>query len=212
MTHRIRRVLAALNLCAAGAVIACGGDGPSDPNPQTQFGIVQGTVTEEGGAGVVGVQVDLGRSGAQTRTTTTAASGQFMFQQVETGAWTVTVHAPSGFTLSGSGSANVTVTANQTTTAPAVVLQRTQAQLEVQVVMSSTAFVPREARVARGGKVTWTNQDPFDHNTTSTVAGSAWASGNMAQNATFERTFPTAGTFAYTCTLHPGMDGTVVVE
>jgi plastocyanin len=31
-------------------------------------------------------------------------------------------------------------------------------------------------------------------------------------NTTVQRTFPTAGTYTYTCRLHPGMNGTVVVN
>jgi plastocyanin len=34
----------------------------------------------------------------------------------------------------------------------------------------------------------------------------------MAPGATFSRTFSTAGTFTYHCTIHPGMVGTVSVH
>ena len=36
--------------------------------------------------------------------------------------------------------------------------------------------------------------------------------GAMGGGATFEHTFEEAGTFDYVCTVHPGMEGTVVVE
>jgi plastocyanin len=34
----------------------------------------------------------------------------------------------------------------------------------------------------------------------------------MNPGATFTRTFPSAGTFQYHCTIHPGMVGTVTVQ
>ena len=37
-------------------------------------------------------------------------------------------------------------------------------------------------------------------------------SGTLAQGDEFSETFGTAGTFAYHCTIHPSMTGTVTVE
>ena len=70
-------------------------------------------------------------------------------------------------------------------------------------------FDPSSARVAVGGTVTWTWNGAFNHNVT-------FASGtNSATQAsgTFVRDFPTAGSFAYSCTIHgAAMSGTIVVE
>ncbi len=37
-------------------------------------------------------------------------------------------------------------------------------------------------------------------------------SGDKAANATYQRTFATAGTFSYSCTIHPVMVGSVLVQ
>lgn len=76
--------------------------------------------------------------------------------------------------------------------------------------MTTTAYAPNPITVAVGGSVTWTNNDNTSHN--ATANDGSWNSGNMAPGATFTRSFPTAGSFPYHCTIHPGMVGTVVVQ
>jgi plastocyanin len=34
----------------------------------------------------------------------------------------------------------------------------------------------------------------------------------VVSNTVVTRTFPTPGVYPYTCTLHPGMDGTIIVS
>ena len=61
-----------------------------------------------------------------------------------------------------------------------------------------------------GETVTWANQDGFDHN----VAGAngAWGSFEiLRKEKTASYTFSEPGVYAYVCTVHPGMVGTVVV-
>jgi plastocyanin len=70
------------------------------------------------------------------------------------------------------------------------------------------SFQPSSVEVAVGGTVKWTNGDAVTH----TVKGDGWASGDLAQGATFENTFATAGTFPYSCGVHPSMTGEVVVK
>ena len=79
----------------------------------------------------------------------------------------------------------------------------------------SLNYVPASVTVAKGGKVTWTNNDPVPHTVTSTFnipsGATSFDSKNMDQNATYTVTFTVAGTYQYTCTYHPWMHGTVVV-
>jgi plastocyanin len=75
-------------------------------------------------------------------------------------------------------------------------------------------YVPVTVSVAKGGKVTWTNNDPVPHTVTSTSVpsgASSFDSGNMNQNATYTVTFTVDGTYQYKCTYHPWMHGTVTV-
>jgi plastocyanin len=76
------------------------------------------------------------------------------------------------------------------------------------VEMKEFLFQPASVEIAVGGTVTWTNADPATH----TVKGQGWGSGDLAQGATFSNTFATAGTFAYSCGIHPSMTGEVIVK
>ncbi len=76
--------------------------------------------------------------------------------------------------------------------------------------MTTTAYAPNPVNISVGGSVTWMNNDSTTH--TSTADGGAWSSGSIAPGASYTKTFSSAGTFTYHCTIHPGMVGTVVVK
>lgn len=63
--------------------------------------------------------------------------------------------------------------------------------------------------VAVGTTVVWTNEDSMDH--TVTAADNSFDSGTFGQGETFSFTFTRAGSFDYTCALHPNMKGNVTV-
>lgn len=80
--------------------------------------------------------------------------------------------------------------------------------MQASVGVEDNFFDPATQRVAVGGTVTWTWGGSVGHNVT-------FASGpnSATQTAgTFDRTFPTAGSFPYQCTIHAGMTGTIDVE
>jgi plastocyanin len=79
-----------------------------------------------------------------------------------------------------------------------------------EVWIQSMAFTPSTITVTAGTTVTWTNQDMVVHNVVSNPA--LFNSGSMANGATFSFKFSTSGTYSYSCTLHPSMVGTVVVN
>ena len=78
------------------------------------------------------------------------------------------------------------------------------------VTISEFAFSPATLTITAGDTVTWTNDDPVVH--TSTSAGGAWDSGDLPQGASFSFTFTTPGTYDYLCTPHPSMTGRIVVQ
>ena len=69
------------------------------------------------------------------------------------------------------------------------------------------AFTPSSITISSGDSVTWTNDDTTTH----TVTGTDWGSGDLAPGATFTHTFAANGSYAYHCSIHPFMTGTVVV-
>ena len=79
-----------------------------------------------------------------------------------------------------------------------------------EVAMKNTKFVPPVINAKVGQAITWSNDDAFDHNVTAT-AGEDFKSKDFGQGGKFVYTLDEAGTIKYTCTLHPGMDGTIVV-
>ena len=78
------------------------------------------------------------------------------------------------------------------------------------VVISGSAFGPQNITINAGQTVTWRNDDAIAHTTTSDTG--LWNSGNLATGNTYQRTFSTAGTFTYRCTIHTFMTGTVTVQ
>lgn len=73
----------------------------------------------------------------------------------------------------------------------------------------SYKFVPADIVVDAGATVTWANHDDFTHN----VTFGSDAALTMQPGASVTRSFPTAGTFDYRCSLHPNdMQGSVIVR
>jgi plastocyanin len=80
------------------------------------------------------------------------------------------------------------------------------------VTMQNRAFTPTAIKVAAGATVTWTNSDAESHNVTFDGAAVP-ASGNIVAGANKALAMPAvAGTYPYHCTLHAGMNGSVVVQ
>lgn len=80
----------------------------------------------------------------------------------------------------------------------------------VHVNIQNLAFGPARIVVSPGTKIVWTNQDGFQHTTTSDRG--LWDSGPINSGAHFGRLFKKVGTFTYHCTIHPFMHGTITVS
>ncbi len=78
------------------------------------------------------------------------------------------------------------------------------------VTMKGLAFNPSALTINKGANVTWTNDDSTTHTVTSDTG--AFDSGNMNPGATYTRQFNDTGTFAYHCTIHTFMKGTITVQ
>ncbi len=71
-------------------------------------------------------------------------------------------------------------------------------------------FIPFVAVVAVGGKVVFTNEDPFPHNVFS-PDNEKFNLGNIPQNGVHGRVFKSPGAYSLLCNLHPGMLGYLLV-
>lgn len=72
-------------------------------------------------------------------------------------------------------------------------------------------FVPGQLTVTAGTSVTWDFGAVAHTVVFDAVAGRPADIANPVANQVIARTFATAGTFPYHCTIHPGMNGSIVV-
>lgn len=75
--------------------------------------------------------------------------------------------------------------------------------------MVDNAYRPRSISVPRGTRIRWINRGNLLHSSTSTRG--LWDSGLLDPGEAFTRVFRRAGTFGFTCTIHPTMRGRIVV-
>ncbi len=80
------------------------------------------------------------------------------------------------------------------------------------VTIDNFAFSPTPLTIARGTKVVWTNDDGDVHSVTSTDDPKPFKSPALDSGDSFAYTFDHAGTFHYICSVHPYMQGTVIVK
>lgn len=109
-------------------------------------------------------------------------------------------NSTSGTTNNNSSqSSNNTTNSNQTS--------------EGKVSIQNMQFTPPQVTIAKGGTVTWTNNDSITHTVVddlSNVGGPS--SGDIAPGQSYSFTFNKTGSFQYHCSIHPSMRGTIVVN
>lgn len=82
------------------------------------------------------------------------------------------------------------------------------------VSMEGLEFNPVEIKVKVGETVKWINDDEIEHDVVAT-SGADFKSDLFGKGGTFSYKADKAdkaGTIAYVCTIHPGMEGTIVVD
>ena len=78
------------------------------------------------------------------------------------------------------------------------------------ITIEGTAFSPAALTITRGDSVIWINKDPYPHTATSEAGG--FDSHEIRPGKSWKYTARTAGAFAYICTIHPSMKGTLRVK
>jgi plastocyanin len=113
----------------------------------------------------------------------------------------------SSSSSSSNSSSNSTPAAAPATSTPAAA---PAGGATVAVSMKNIQFAPKSVTAKVGQTVKWTNDDSVDHNVTAT-SGETFKSSTFGQGATYSHKLTKAGTIKYVCTIHPGMEGTIVV-
>ena len=78
------------------------------------------------------------------------------------------------------------------------------------VTIDNFSFGPATVTVAAGTTVNWTNRDDIPHTVVST--GGVFKSKVVDTDEKFSYTFAKPGSYAYFCSIHPKMTGTIVVQ
>ena len=100
--------------------------------------------------------------------------------------------------------ATSTSTTTTTTTTTTSVTPITTYQINIQ----NYSFTPAALTVQKGATVTWTNNDSAPHQ----IKSDSFNSSTLSNGQTFSFTFNNAGTFDYSCAIHPSMTGQIIVE
>lgn len=79
-----------------------------------------------------------------------------------------------------------------------------------QVLIKDFMFMPASLTVKAGATVIWANKDQEPH--TVVGDGGLFRSGAIDTGETFSFQFEHPGTYHFTCSIHPRMVGTIVVE
>jgi plastocyanin len=77
------------------------------------------------------------------------------------------------------------------------------------VTIENMQFNPSQLTVRRGDRIVWVNKDLFPHTATS---GKVFDSGSIAVDASWSYVADKTGVYAYSCTFHPTMKGTITVQ
>jgi plastocyanin len=78
------------------------------------------------------------------------------------------------------------------------------------IVVKDFMFTPNSLTIKAGSSVTWANLDDEPHNVVSDAG--LFRSGAMDTNESFSFKFDKPGTYHFTCSIHPRMVGTIVVQ
>lgn len=125
-----------------------------------------------------------------------------------------------GLVACGDDNSDTTVTTEDTT--PTTEAESTQpeeggnaptssgdAVRSAKVEIAEFTYQPDPVTIEEGGKVTWINRDSAPH--TATAEDGSFDTGTLEEGKLKSETFKEPGTYAYVCSIHPSMHGTIEV-
>jgi plastocyanin len=83
---------------------------------------------------------------------------------------------------------------------------------DVAVGIDNFTFSPAEITVPPGTRVVWTNRDDIPHTVADSADPKKTKSPVLDTGDAYERRFDAPGTYRYFCSIHPHMQGTVIVH
>ncbi len=84
----------------------------------------------------------------------------------------------------------------------------TQARTAGNIDIEGACFLPTIRHADPGESITFVNRDSFPHN----ISGTGWGHyDDLEQGDRYQMSFADPGMYAFSCTLHPGMNGIIVV-
>jgi plastocyanin len=95
------------------------------------------------------------------------------------------------------------------TAALGVILTLPAVAAEAEVNIDNFTFTPKELTVKAGTAIVFRNRDDIPHSVVGT--NGVFHSKALDTDDTFEFTFAKAGTYGYSCGLHPQMQGRIIV-
>ena len=107
-------------------------------------------------------------------------------------------------TSCGSSGTNTTPSASAGTASPSASVAPSGNAVSIE----SFSFKPAELSVAVGTTVVWTHNESTVHN----IKSADFSSPSMKKGETFSFTFDKAGTYDYSCGIHPSMTGRIIVK
>ena len=201
-------------------VVGCGGGGGStNPPPPPVFTSLQVSPDTATLVGAPGTTTQLSATPLDQNGHAISGLGSATWQSSDE---TIATVNASGLVTSVALGGPVTITASLTS--GGVTKSGTSGVTVADIPMTASvtattgqAFTPSTVNIKAGGSVTWVFQALAHTVTFNTPAppGTPADAGTVSSpyaNTSISRTFSTAGTFAYHCSIHPGMTGTVVVH
>ena len=106
-----------------------------------------------------------------------------------------------------------TSSSTQNTTNTTSSSSSSQAAMTGSIDIKNMMFTPSQITVAKGGTVTWTNNDSVAHTVVDDLSNVGVPSSNDIQpGSIYSFKFTKTGSFQYHCSIHPSMRGTIVVK